>query len=345
MIKAAIVGGTGYTGAELLRILASHPEVEVKTITARAEAGVKIKDFYPHLIHSDLAFVKPEEANLEDCEVVFFATPHGVCMKEAEKLLKAGCKIIDLSADFRIKDPELFKKWYGLEHSSPELLKEAVYGISEINREQIKKARLIANAGCYPTAVQLGFKPLLENNLIELFPLIADVKSGVSGAGRGAKIPNLYAEMGESFKAYGFTGHRHQVEIEEQLSYLAQSPINLTFVPHLVPMIRGIEATLYAPLKNPQISSEEIQEFFINAYKDEFFIEVLDIGKCPETRAVRGSNFVQLAISRSVDKRLVLVSVVEDNLVKGAAGQAVQNMNLIFGFKENLGLTQIALMP
>lgn len=342
-IKVGIVGATGYTGAELLRILARHPAVEIACITARSEIGQPVSALYAHLRGIvDLAFVGIDDEALLACDVVFFATPHGVCMAEAERLLNAGVKIIDFSGDFRLKQTEVFERWYGMPHTAPELLKQAVYGLPELQREQIRHARLIANPGCYPTAVQLGFKPLLENGLVELYPLIADVKSGVSGAGRAAKVANLFSEMGESFQAYAASGHRHQPEIEQELSKIAGQAVNLTFVPHLVPMIRGIEATLYAVLKNPAL---DLHALYCEAYADEPFVDVLPLGEHPSTCSVRGSNMVRIGVHRSVDQRMAVISVVEDNLVKGAAGQAVQCMNIVCGLPETMGLEQIALMP
>lgn len=346
VVKVGIIGATGYTGSELLRILSRHPQAEISVVTARSEAGKAVSDFFPHLRGAvDFPFTTPDDPALGECDVVFFATPHGVAMQDARALLEKGVKVIDLSADFRIKDTAIFEKWYGIPHTAPDLLAEAVYGLPETHREDIKTARLIGNPGCYPTAVQLGFKPLIDNGLINYSPLIADVKSGVSGAGRGAKVANLYTEMGDSFKAYGASGHRHQPEIEQELSLMASSTLNLTFVPHLVPMIRGIEATLYAPLKNTAIDTADIHAAFVATYKDEYFVDVMNAGAHPDTRSVRGSNTVRIGVHRSVDGTLAIITVVEDNLVKGAAGQAVQCMNLMFGLAENSGLTQLALMP
>ncbi|MBP3194690.1 MAG: N-acetyl-gamma-glutamyl-phosphate reductase [Cardiobacteriaceae bacterium] len=346
MIKVGIVGATGYTGAELVRLLLRHPEVEIACITARSEVGKEIAELFPNLRgQTDLRFSDLASEELEKCDALFFATPHGVCMQKAKELLDKGVKIIDLSADFRIKNLHEFQNWYAIEHSAPELLTEAVYGLPETHREEIKKARLIANPGCYPTAVQLGMLPALQNAIVETFPLIADVKSGISGAGRGAKVANLFAETGESFKAYGASGHRHQVEIEQELSNFAGEKISLNFVPHLLPIIRGIEATLYMVLKNKEISDVEIFSLYEERYKNEEFVIVLPLGETAETRSVRGSNFVHISLHRSPDKRTLIVSAVEDNLVKGAAGQAIQNLNLMFGLPENTGLMQLALLP
>ncbi len=343
MIRIGIVGATGYTGSELLRLLSAHPQAEIVAVTSRGDAGTLVSEMFAHLRgRVDLPFSTPEAAPLKSCDVVFFATPHGVCMKEAPELLEAGVKVIDLSADFRIKDTAVFEQWYGMAHSAPDLLAEAVYGLPETHREAIRTARLIGNPGCYPTAVQLGFKPLLENGLIETGGLIADVKSGVSGAGRGAKVANLFSEMGESFAAYAASGHRHQPEIEQELSIMAGTALHLTFVPHLLPIIRGIEATLYARLREP---GKSIYPAFVEAYQDEPFVDVMPEKSHPQTRSVRGSNMVRIGVHTSSDKSTAIISVVEDNLVKGAAGQAIQCMNLMMGLPETTGLTQIALLP
>lgn len=343
MIRAAIVGGTGYTGVELLRILALHPQVEVSAVTSRTDAGQAVAAVYPSLRGIiDKTFCLPELENLQDCEVVFFATPNGTAMQMARPLLDQGIKVIDLSADFRLKDVEEWRRWYGMEHASPELLEEAVYGLPEVHRATIQSSRLVACPGCYPTAVQLGFLPLLENGLINSDQLIADVKSGVSGAGRKAELATLMSETGESFKAYAASGHRHLPEIRQGLTQIAQHPIDLTFVPHLTPMIRGIHATLYAQyLGNP----EQIQALYEQRYANEPFVDVLPPGSHPDTRNVRGSNRCQIAIHQPQSSKTIVVLSVIDNLVKGAAGQAVQNMNLLFGFPEDLGLKTIALYP
>lgn len=344
-IKVGIVGATGYTGAELLRLLSLHEAVEVVWVGSRKEAGVAVSDYFENLRgRCALRFSDYDTQALLQCEVVFFATPHAVCMQQAPFLLENGVKVIDLSADFRLKKAELFTKWYGVEHVAQEWLAEAVYGLPELNREAIKHARLVAAAGCYPTAVQLGFKPLLEAGLVEAGRLIADVKSGVSGAGREAKVANLFSEVSDNFKAYALTGHRHQPEIEQQLSLLAKQAVSCTFVPHLLPMIRGIEATLYAPLLEA-VSLERLQVLYEQCYQSEYFVDVMPLGSHPQTRTVRGSNFVRMAVHQSQNQALAVVSVVEDNLLKGAAGQAVQCMNLMFGLEETLGLTQMAYLP
>jgi N-acetyl-gamma-glutamyl-phosphate reductase len=346
MIRAGIVGGTGYTGVELLRILALHPNVEVSVVTSRSDAGTRVDAVYPSLrgvIHS--VFSAPDIDVLFDCEVVFFATPNGTAMQMAKVLLERGVKVIDLSADFRLKDAVEWAKWYGMEHICPELLDEAVYGLPEINRKDIQQARLVACPGCYPTAVQLGFLPLLEKGLVDANHLIADVKSGVSGAGRKAELTTLMSETGESFKAYSASGHRHLPEISQGLRIIAGKTIGLTFVPHLTPMIRGIHATLYAQCTLTDMSLQEIQAFYEQRYADEQFVDVLPISSHPDTRNVRGSNSCQIAIHQPQGGQTLVILSVIDNLVKGAAGQAVQNMNLVFGFPEDAGLKILALYP
>ncbi|WP_018918420.1 N-acetyl-gamma-glutamyl-phosphate reductase [Vreelandella zhanjiangensis] len=344
MIKVGIVGGTGYTGVELLRLLAQHPNVSVEAITSRSEAGVKVCDMYPNLRgHYDtLAFSEPDAKQLGALDAVFFATPHGVAHALAGELLEKGTRIIDLSADFRLRDADVWSQWYGQPHGAPSLLEEAVYGLPEMHREQIKTARLIAVPGCYPTAVQLGYLPLLEAGLIDPQQLIADCKSGVTGAGRGAKVPSLLAEASESFKAYGASGHRHLPEIRQGLSDMQASPVGLTFVPHLTPMIRGIHATLYSQLTT---TADDLQALFEQRYANEPFVDVMPAGSHPETRSVKGINTCRLAVHRPENSKTVVVLSVIDNLVKGASGQAIQNLNLMFGFDETMGLTAPALMP
>jgi N-acetyl-gamma-glutamyl-phosphate reductase len=343
MIKVGIVGGTGYTGVELLRLLASHPEAEVVSITSRAESGRRVDDLFPNLRgHYDLEFSEPSVERLADCDVVFFATPHNVAMNLVPELLARDTRVIDLSADYRIRDADLWSQWYGEPHASPELLSQAVYGLPEFNREAIASATLVACPGCYPTSVQLGFMPLLRNDLIDPATLIASAASGVSGAGRQAKIDNLVSEAGDSFKAYGVTGHRHLPEIEQGLTDIAGRAIGLTFVPHLVPMSRGIHATLFARLKN---GGTDLQEIFEEAYAQEPFVDVLPAGVYPQTRSVRGTNTCRLAVTVPQQRDTVVVTVVEDNLVKGASGQAIQSMNIMLGLPEVMGLDQIGLMP
>ena len=343
MIKAGIVGGTGYTGVELLRLLAGHPEVELQAITSRTESGMAVSELFPNLRgRVELAFSEPDLDSLSECDVVYFATPNGIAMTMVPELLRAGVRVIDLAADFRLKDAKLWQKWYGMEHACPALLEEAVYGLVEINREQIRDAVLVANPGCYPTAVQLGFLPLLEQGLIDPTSLIADAKSGVSGAGRKASVGTLFCETSESFKAYGVTGHRHLPEIKQGLQYATSEKIGLTFVPHLTPMIRGIHATLYARLTK---SGKDLQMIYTDRYSAEPFVDVMPSGAHPETRSVRGSNMVRLAVHQPQGDGVVVVLAVIDNLVKGAAGQAVQNMNVMFGFNESAGLNEIAVIP
>ncbi len=344
MIRAGIVGGTGYTGVELLRILALHAQVEVAVVTSRADAGVRVDVVYPSLRgYCDVVFCAPDIETLRQCNVVFFATPNGTAMLMAQQLLALGIKVIDLSADFRLKDAKEWSHWYGMEHACPELLAEAIYGLPEVNRKAIRQASLVACPGCYPTAVQLGFLPLLENNLINVDHLIADVKSGVSGAGRKAELSSLMSETGESFKAYGVSGHRHLPEIRQELTLAAKQQVGLTFVPHLTPMIRGIHATMYGQLSGATLA--DIQALYELRYDNEPFVEVLPRGSHPDTRNVRGSNQCQISIHQPQGAQTIVVLSVIDNLVKGAAGQAVQNMNLIFGLNESMGLRVIALYP
>jgi len=343
MIKVGIIGSTGYTGVELLRFLARHPQVKIEVITSRAQAGTHITDIFPNLRgHVNLTLIQPVFNDLANCDLLFFATPNGTAMQMVPDLLKSKVRIIDLAADFRIKNPETWEKWYGMKHSCPEFLDEAVYGLPEVNRGAIATARLVANPGCYPTAIQLGFMPLLEAGVIDPQHLIADAKSGVSGAGRQASVPMLMGEAGESFKAYKVAGHRHLPEICQGLNQASAMPVGLTFVPHLVPMIRGIHATLYATLYN---KNTDLQKLFEDRYHAEHFVDVLPAGSQPETRNVRGNNMCQLAVHRPQNGDTVVVLSVIDNLVKGAAGQAVQNMNIMYGFPETMGLKDIALLP
>jgi N-acetyl-gamma-glutamyl-phosphate reductase len=343
MIRVGIVGGTGYTGVELLRLLALHPRVEIVAITSRSEAGVAVADLFPSLRHRvDLRFTEPDVGRLAECDAVFFATPNGTAMTMAPALLAAGARVIDLAADFRLRDAAEWEDWYGMPHACPDLLAEAVYGLPELNRDRIGQARLIANPGCYPTAVLLGFMPLVETGLVDLGSLIADAKSGVSGAGRKASVPTLMAECGESFKAYGVPGHRHLPEIRQGLGWMAGAEVGLTFVPHLLPMIRGIHATLYAGLTG---EPGDLQAVFEQRYAGEPFVDVLPAGSHPETRTVRGVNDCRMAVHRPQGGDTVVVLSVIDNLTKGAAGQAVQNLNLMFDLPETTGLEGIALLP
>lgn len=343
MIRIGIVGGTGYTGSELLRILARHPQASLTAITSRAEAGKAVADLFVHLRGQvDLVFTEPDLSLLSRCDLVFFATPNGTAMKLVPELLEQGTRIIDLAADFRLRDSSVWEHWYGMPHACPDLLEEAVYGLPELNRDAIRSARLVANPGCYPTAVVLGFLPLLEAGAVAPGWLVADAKSGVSGAGRLAKVGMLMAETGESFKAYAVGGHRHLPEISQSLEAIAKGELQLTFVPHLVPMIRGIQATLYARLEN---SDGDLQALFEGRYATEPFVDVLPAGAHPETRSVRGGNYCRIAVAEPLGRGTVVVQSVIDNLVKGAAGQAVQNMNLMFGLDESMSLTEIALLP
>jgi N-acetyl-gamma-glutamyl-phosphate reductase len=342
MIKVGIVGGTGYTGVELLRLLAAHPQVKLQVITSRADAGTLVNQMFPNLRgFVDLPFTHPDEAHLEQCDLVFFATPNGIAMQQTRTLLEAGVKVIDLAADFRLKDIASWEKWYGMTHACPDLVAEAVYGLPEMNRAQIKTARLVANPGCYPTAVQLGFLPLLEAGVIDMTSLIADAKSGVSGAGRKAEIGSLFAEAGDNFKAYGVAGHRHLPEIKQGLARAVSKEVGLTFVPHLTPLIRGIHATLYGKL----IREVDLQALFEARYAHEPFVDVLPAGSHPETRSVRGANHCRIAVHRPQGGDTVVVLSVIDNLVKGAAGQAVQNMNIMFDLPENTALNNVPLLP
>lgn len=341
-IKVGIVGGTGYTGVELLRLLAQHPQCELRAITSRKEAGMPVADMFPNLRgRVDLCFSEPAAAGLDKCDVVFFATPNGVAMHEARVLVDAGVKVIDLAADFRIRDVSVWEQFYKMKHACPELVAEAVYALPEINRAEISKARVIANPGCYPTAVQLGFLPLIEAGCVDASHLIADAKSGVSGAGRKAETHILHAEASDNFKAYGVGGHRHQPEIAQGLARVAKGPVGLVFVPHLTPMIRGIHATLYARLTE----DIDLQALYEKRYAGEAFVDVLPAGSHPETRSVRGANVCRIAVHRPQGGDTVVVLSVIDNLVKGAAGQAVQNMNILFDLAEDTGLMQLALLP
>jgi len=344
-IKVGIVGGTGYTGVELLRLLALHPQVELTAITSRGDAGLPVADMFPSLRgYIDLAFSDPATANLSACDVVFFATPHGVAMSQAQALLAANVKVIDLAADFRLQDTAVFEQWYKMPHSCPDVLSEAVYGIPELNRENIKSAKVIGNPGCYPTTVLLGLAPLLEKGYIDFSaPIVADAKSGVSGAGRKAEVATLFAESSDSMKAYGVAGHRHHPEIHAQLTQLANADIQFIFVPHLIPMIRGMLSTIYVKLSDAA-KAVDLQALYEQRYQHERFVDVMPAGALPETRSVRGSNQLRIALHRQGSDYLTLI-VVQDNLVKGAAGQAVQNMNIMFGFDERSGLEVLPLLP
>ena len=316
--------------------------MDLQVITSRADAGMPVSQMFPSLRgYVDLPFVHPDQAHLERCELVFFATPNGIAMQQARNLLDAGARVIDLAADFRLQNVAEWEKWYGMPHACPDLVAEAVYGLPEVNRAQIKSARLVANPGCYPTAVQLGYIPLLEAGAIEPDSLIADAKSGVSGAGRKAEIPYLLPEAADNFKAYGVAGHRHLPEIKQGLARAAGKNVDLTFVPHLTPMIRGIHATLYGKLKG----EEDLQVLFEQRYAKEPFVDVMPVNSLPETRSVRGANHCRIAVHRPQGGNTVVVLSVIDNLVKGAAGQAVQNMNIMFGLPEVTALNNVPLLP
>lgn len=343
MIRIGIVGGTGYTGVELLRLLARHPQAKLSAITSRKDAGTRVAQMFPSLRGSvDLAFTDPAQADLRSCDVVFFATPHGVAMSQARELVASGVRIIDLAADFRLADPAAFERWYKMPHTCPELLAEAAYGIPEMNRDAIRKARIVGNPGCYPTAVQLGFLPLVEAGIVDTTRLIADCKSGVSGAGRKAELNLSFSEASDNFAAYGLAGHRHHPEIVQGLARRSTTPVKVVFTPHLAPMIRGIFATLYAPLTD---RGADLQALYEKRYAGEPFVDVMPAGSLPDTRSVRASNVLRIAVHRPADSDLALVLAVEDNLVKGAAGQAIQNMNLMFGLPETTGLDAVPVLP
>jgi N-acetyl-gamma-glutamyl-phosphate reductase len=341
-MRIGIIGGSGYTGVELLRLLSTRDDIELVFISSRAQAGTRVDALFPSLRgHVNLRFSDPDEVTESACDLVFFATPNGTAMQQAPALLDRGIRVVDLSADFRLKDVASWERWYGMQHASPDLVAQAVYGLPEMHRERIRGARLVANPGCYPTTVQLGFLPLLEAGCVETGSLIADAKSGITGAGRGASVSNLLAEAADSFKAYGVAGHRHLPEIEQGLTAMTTDAVSLTFTPHLLPIIRGIHATLYARLTR----DVDLQQLFEQRYRDEPFVDVMPAGTHPETRSVRGTNMCRLAVHQPQGRRTAVVLAVEDNLVKGAAGQAIQNMNLMLGLPETRGLLQPALMP
>lgn len=344
-LRVSVVGATGYTGAELLRILVHHPNVELSQITSRADAGKPIAESWPNFRDVDLVYSAPDVKQIaEHSDVVFFATPHTVAMSMVPALIEAGCTVIDLSADFRLQDIDEWERWYGETHTAPELAQQAVYGLPELNRKSMVGARLIACPGCYPTAIQLGLIPLLEAGLIEADSIIANAASGVSGAGRQAKVANLFAEVSDNFKAYGVAGHRHLPEILESLNRTTEQSVGMTFVPHLLPIIRGIHATLYCkPLGS--LDDENWQSLFEQRYVDEPFVDVLPLGVYPETRSVKGTNKCRISVQPIASSDMLCVMSVEDNLTKGAAGQAVQAMNIAFELEETLGLHQLALLP
>ena len=349
MISVGIVGGTGYTGVELLRLLLRHPQARVDVLTSRTEAGKRVADMFPSLRgHTELEFSDLDLDRLKQCDVVFFATPHGVAMQHAQELIDSDTKVIDLAADFRLQNLAEFEKWYGMQHSCPTVLTESVYGLTELNREKIKNARVIGNPGCYPTTVQLGLAPLLKNDttFINTQNIIIDAKSGVSGAGRKANLGMIYSENADNFKAYGVAGHRHHPEIVEALENISgqKGQFNqILFVPHLVPMIRGMLSTIYVDL-TAQGQKLDIQALYEDFYKNERFVDVMPANSSPETRSVRGANELRIALYRLQENKLIIL-VAQDNLVKGAAGQAIQNMNLMFNFDEAAGLEGIGLLP
>lgn len=341
-IKIGVVGGTGYTGVELLRLLVQHPNAEIAAVTSRQEVGRPVAETFPNLRgFLDLNFVDPADSVLQQCDLVFFATPNGIAMRDAPALLQAGVRVIDLAADFRLKDIPEWERWYGMTHQHPDWVAQAVYGLPEVNRDAIRTARLVANPGCYPTATQLGLIPLLQAGVVDTQSLIVDAKSGVSGAGRKAETHILYAEATDNFKAYGVAGHRHLPEIQQGLTAVAKSRVGLVFVPHLTPMVRGIHSTIYARINK----EADFQAIFEERFADEVFVDVLPAGSHPETRHVRGGNFCRIAVHRPQGGEVLVVLSVIDNLVKGAAGQAIQNMNIMFGIDECSGLSAPALLP
>lgn len=349
MLTVGVVGGTGYTGAELLRLLVMHPQVSLKYVTSRSESGMPVADLFSNLRgFTDICFTEPDVGTLAECDVVFFATPNGTAMKMVPELINQGVRVIDLAADFRLQDATVWKQWYGMDHVCVDVLAEAVYGLPEINRKAIKSAKVVANPGCYPTATTLGFLPLIENALVDDQHLIADAKSGVSGAGRGASVATLQAESSENFKPYAVDGHRHLPEIRQTLAGVAKHEVGLTFVPHLVPMIRGIETTLYATINashSADMTVAKLHQLYQQRYENEPFVDLLPEGVMPETRSVKGANTCRISVFRPQNGDTIVVSSVIDNLVKGAAGQAIQNMNIMFEFDETLGINQVALLP
>ena len=343
MIKVGIVGGTGYTGAELLRLLSQHPDVEIEVVTSRSKKGVLISEIFPNLRgHMQHVFTSLDIEHLVNCDVVFFATPHGVAQSLVPEVLAKGIKVIDLSADFRIRDIQTWEHWYNQRHLAPELAKIAAYGLPEVNRNKIRHANLVACAGCYPTSIQIGLLPLLASKSISTGDIIANSASGVSGAGRQANISNLLSEVGDSFKAYAGSGHRHLPEIEQGLSDIAGQAVSVTFVPHLLPISRGIHSTIYTRLNDLNV---DVQSIFEDHYKEEAFVHVLPPGSHPETRSVRGSNFCHVSVHQPGNDGRVVVFVTEDNLTKGASGQAIQCMNLMFNLPEESGLAFPGLLP
>ena len=346
MIRVGIIGATGYAGGELVRLLMNHKEAEIKWYGSRSYIDKKYYEVYQNFfqIVDDVCMDDNMEALANEVDVIFTATPQGLCASLVNEDILNKVKIVDLSADFRIKDVATYEKWYGIEHKSPQFIEEAVYGLCEINREDIKKARLIANPGCYPTCSTLSIYPLAKEGLIDMNTVIIDAKSGTSGAGRGAKVDNLYCEVNENIKAYGVASHRHTPEIEEQLSYASGEQVLLNFTPHLVPMNRGILITAYATLKK-DVTYEKVKAVYDKYYANEKFVRVLDKDVCPQTKWVEGSNYVDVNFKFDPRTKRIIMMGAMDNLVKGAAGQAVQNMNLMFGLKESEGLELVPMFP
>lgn len=346
MIKAGIIGATGYAGGELVRLLMGHKETEIKWYGSRSYIDKKYADVYQNMfeIVEDVCRDDNLAELAEQVDVIFTATPQGFCASMLNETILSKTKVIDLSADYRIKDVATYEKWYGMKHASPQLIGEAVYGLCEINREKIKGARLLANPGCYPTCSTLAIYPAAKEGLIDISSIIIDAKSGTSGAGRGAKVDNLYCEVNENIKAYGVANHRHTPEIEEQLGYASGEPVTLNFTPHLVPMNRGILITAYANLKK-DVTYEEVKTIYDASYQKEKFVRVLEKGVCPQTKWVEGSNYVDVNFVIDPRTNRIIMMGAMDNLVKGAAGQAVQNMNLMFGLPESMGLELVPMFP
>lgn len=356
MIKVAIVGGTGYTGVELIRLLSRHPHAKIQCLTSRTEAGKRVDELFPSLRGvSDLVFSDLDEKKLAECDVVFFATPHGVAMQHAKFLIENNTKIIDLASDFRLQDLAEFEKWYKLQHTCPELLNQAVYGLPEVLREKIKTAKIIGNPGCYPTTALLGLTPLIHAQnaqgqaLIDPY-IVIDAKSGISGAGRQARMNIIFSETSDNFSAYGVAGHRHIAEIEQGIEqFFTKDNKNvqqhqIRFVPHLVPMIRGMFSTIHIRLTD-NAKNLDLQQLYNDFYQNEPFVDVLPKGLLPDTRSVRASNRLRIAIQTFDDSNMATILVVQDNLVKGASGQAVQNMNIMFGLDEIAGLDIVPVVP
>ena len=346
MIRIGIIGSTGYAGNELVRLLLQRSDVQIVWYGSHSYIGKKYADVYRNffkLVDADCLDDNLEEL-VETVDVVFTATPQGLCASLVSEAVLNKIKVIDLSADFRIKDVNIYETWYGIEHKSPQFIGEAVYGLCELHREKVKNARLIANPGCYPTCSILSIQPALKAGLIKPSSIIIDAKSGTSGAGRGAKVQNLYCEVNETIKAYGVTNHRHTPEIEEQLSYIAGEEVKLNFTPHLVPMNRGILITAYADLVHP-VNYDEVKAVYDKCYSDEHFVRVLEKDICPETRNVHGSNYVDVNFKLDERTNRIIMMGAMDNLVKGAAGQAIQNMNIMFGLPEETGLLQVPMFP